>query len=402
MGKMPHSNWQRTLYVLVLAQLFTAIGFSSFFPFLPLYVADLGSSSGLSLELLSGLVYSGQGFAMMLASPVWGALADRYGRKIMVERAMFGGAGVLLLMAFARSAEDLVLLRTAQGLITGTVAAASTLVAASAPRERMGYAMGLLELGLGTGVAVGPLMGGVIADAYGYQATFYVTAGLLLFSGVLVAFGVEEHFGPAESNQAGTVNIWKEWRDVLVSPGIMFIYGMRFISQMGRMLILPIVPLLVVLIMQDDARLNTMTGLVTGVAAGATTISSVYLGRLGDRLGHRGVLVACLVAAVPIYALQYLVGAPWQLLLLQALVGVTMGGVLPATNALLSEYSHGGHIGAIYGLDNSINAAGRAVAPLAGSVLALAFGLRSTFLGTAMLFLGAVFLALRLTPIERN
>jgi len=85
---------------------------------------------------------------MMLASPVWGALTDRHGRKVMVERSLFGGSVLMLLTAFARSAEELVILRAAQGLVTGTLAAVNALVAATAPRERAGYAMGLLQVGL--------------------------------------------------------------------------------------------------------------------------------------------------------------------------------------------------------------------------------------------------------------
>src|SRR5512143_1957146 len=103
--------WQRTLYIMLISQMMTAVGFSSFFPFLPLYVEELGSRTGMSLEFLSGLVFSGQAFTMMLAAPVWGALADRFSRKLMVERACFGGTVILLLMAFAGSAEDLVILR---------------------------------------------------------------------------------------------------------------------------------------------------------------------------------------------------------------------------------------------------------------------------------------------------
>ena len=107
--------WKRTLTIVVFAQMMTAVGFSSIFPFLPLYVDALGARSGLSVEVLAGLVYSAQAFTMMLASPVWGALADRYGRKLMVQRAMFGGAVLLFLMALVRSAEELVLLRGMQG-----------------------------------------------------------------------------------------------------------------------------------------------------------------------------------------------------------------------------------------------------------------------------------------------
>ena len=139
----PATSWQKTLYITLVAQLITAVGFSSIFPFLPLYVQALGSHTSLSVELLAGLVFSAQAVTMALASPIWGALADRYGRKMMVQRALFGGAVIMLLMGFVRTAEELVLLRAIQGLITGTVAANSALVAAATPRERTGYAMGL-------------------------------------------------------------------------------------------------------------------------------------------------------------------------------------------------------------------------------------------------------------------
>jgi MFS transporter, DHA1 family, multidrug resistance protein len=152
------ARWQKTLYIMFFAQLMTGVGFSSIFPFLPLYVQELGSSTGLSTELLAGLVFSGQSFTMMLAAPIWGSLADRFGRKLMVERALFGGAIILFLMAFVRSAEELVFLRALQGLVTGTVAAANALVASQAPRERSGYAMGLLQVAMGAGIALGPFL----------------------------------------------------------------------------------------------------------------------------------------------------------------------------------------------------------------------------------------------------
>ena len=142
------------------AQVMTGVGFSSIFPFLPLYVQELGSAWGLSIDLLAGLVFSGQAFTMMLTAPLWGSIADRFGRKLMVERAMFGGVIILGMMAFARSGEDLVILRAVQGMITGTVAAVNALVAATAPREHAGYAMGFTQVGLGAGVALGPMIGG--------------------------------------------------------------------------------------------------------------------------------------------------------------------------------------------------------------------------------------------------
>ncbi len=116
------------------AQMISMVGFSSIFPFLPLYVKSLGTVTSMSTDLCAGLVYSGQAFCMMIASPIWGSLADRWGRKIMVERAMFGGAVIFSMMAFVRSAEELVALRMIQGLITGVMGATNAMVASTVPR----------------------------------------------------------------------------------------------------------------------------------------------------------------------------------------------------------------------------------------------------------------------------
>ncbi len=402
----PPTAWRRTLAIAFFAQLTTAVGFSSIFPFLPLYVEALGSSTGLSLELLAGLVFSGQAFTMMLASPIWGALADRFGRKLMVERATFGGALIVLLMAFARSAEELVILRAIQGLITGTIAALNALVAASVPRDRVGSAMGLLQSGLAGGVALGPLLGGAVADALGYRAAFYVTASLLLLAGILVLVGVREPRRPRGQPQQedggdelrGVVRLW---RAVLTSKGVLVAYWMRFLTQFGRMMVVPVMPLFVALLLDQGPGVpgggaigvNTFTGLVIGVASATTTVSSIYLGRLGDRLGHRPVVTACALLAAGLYALQGQVTAAWQLLALQALVGVALGGVIPTVSALLAGYTRPGIEGTVYGLDNTIVSGARAVAPLAGAGVALLLGLRAAFTAAAVAFLLAALLA---------
>lgn len=387
------SRWQRTLYIIFFAQMMTAIGFSSIFPFLPLYVKSLGTTTNLSVEFLAGLVYSAQAFTMMIASPIWGALADRYGRKLMVERAMFGGSVILFLMAFVNSAEQLVVLRALQGLITGTIAAASALVAATVPRQRLGFSMGLLQVGLGAGIALGPLIGGSIADTFGYRYTFFVTSALLFISGVTVLLGVNEQFEPVQKLISGWRGFVTEWRRVLSAPDIVSTYSMRFITQLGRMMIIPIAPLFIQVLLTDTTRLNTFTGLVVGAASATTTISAVYLGRLGDRVGHRRVLIISAFAAAGLYLPQSLVNAGWQLLILQALVGVTLGGIIPTISALLARYSRTGEEGAVYGLDNSINAGSRAAAPLLGAAVGFWFGLRATFVATALLFLVAGLLA---------
>ncbi len=395
---MKNPAWQRTLWILFFAQVMTAVGFSSIFPFLPLYVKSLGSSSGLSIELLAGLVFSGQGFAMMIASPIWGILADRYGRKLMVERALFGGSVLLLLMAFVRTAEELVIVRFIQGLITGSVAASSALIASQAPRQRMGYAMGVLQVGLGAGVAVGPLVGGTIADAYGYSSSFYVPAVLLFVAGLLVLFGVQEQFDRPPKGDQGEKNLIRQWRILLLTPGIMITLLMRFMTSLGRMTLVPLVPFFVEELMPTTTSLNTFTGLVIGITSATTTLSSIFLGKLGDCVGHRLVLIVSMVLAAGLYTVQSLVTAGWQLLVFQALVGVAIGGVIPMISALLANFIKFGEVGAVYGLDNSINAAGRAVAPVVGALIANSSGLRPTFIATGLIFLMAAMMAISWLP----
>ena len=389
--------WQRTLYIMFFAQLLTAVGFSSFFPFLPLYVHHLGSSTGASLELLSGLAYSSQAFTMMLTAPLWGAVADRFGRKLMVERAMFGGTLILLMMAFARSAEDLVILRAIQGLITGTVAAANALVAAMAPREHSGYAMGLLQVGQGAGVALGPIVGGLVADQYGYAAAFYVTSLMLLLGGLLVLFGIQEP-PVTHSKTAGRPSILGSWREILSSSGVIVNYGVGFMGSLARNMLLPILPLFIPLVLASTQSLNTFTGLVIGMSSAATTLSSIFFGRLGDRIGHRPILVSSMLLGGLLYFPLVWATAAWQVLILQALTGIALGGVIPCYSALLARYTRPGLEGAVYGLDNSIGSGARTLAPMLGSALVVWVGLRPSFAITGALLILASLTGLALLP----
>jgi DHA1 family multidrug resistance protein-like MFS transporter len=379
-------GWQRTLIIVFIAQVVTAIGFSSIFPFLPLYVESLGSSTDLSIEFLAGLVYSAQALTMMIASPFWGALADRVGRKPMVERAMFGGAAIILIMAFVQNAEQLVALRTLQGAVTGVVAASNALVASTTPRNRTGFAMGLLLVSMGTGVALGPLIGGSIADALGYSAAFFVTAALLFIAGILVHFGIDEKFVPPEMGGEKSFRFFKGWREIFSTTGVPRTYGLSFLYMLGRMMVVPIAPLFIASLMEDDALLNTFTGLVIGASAATITISAAILGRLGDKTGHRRIVGVSAALAALLYFAQSFVNAPWQMLVLQALVGVFLGGITPAISALLARYTRQGEEGAVYGLNNSIQSAGRMLAPLLGASVAAWFDLRAAFIATAIIF----------------
>lgn len=394
----PNGNWQKILWIMFISQIISLIGFSSVFPFLPLYVHSLGTVTGLSESLCAALVYSGHAFTMMLLSPLWGSLADRYGRKLMVERAMFSGAVIVVLMAFARSAEELVLLRVLQGAMSGVLGAANALVAASAPRERSGYAMGLMQVAMGIGLALGPVIGGILADLFNYQSVFFVTSALLLFAGIMVWFGIDEHFIQPKKETGKRTNIVQAWIKVLQTEGVGLLYLLRFINQAGRMMFMPILPLFILSLIKNPDQVNSYTGMVIGLASLATAIFSVFIGRLGDRTSHRPIVIVSLFGAGAAYILQSFAQNGFQFLIFQILYGIGLGGVITAISALLAIYSEKGAEGTVYGLDSSVTSAARVIAPLVCLGVSTLFGLRMVFAVAGALYLIAAILALSFLP----
>lgn len=402
------SSWQRTVTVMFLAQLLASLGFSTIFPFLPQYVEELGARGGGSTVFWVAAVFSVQAVAMMIASPIWGALADRYGRKPMVVRALLGGAVLVVLMGFARNAEELVLLRLVQGLVTGVVSAASSMVAAVVPRDRLGYAMGLMQTGQWAGISVGPVLGGVLEFLVGMRMSFIVTGIVLSIGGLLVVFLVREEFVPPEQPRRFLGSMFGSWGTVLRAEGVSLTYLLRFTAWLGRTMIMPYLPLFIASLTLRDELSGIYTGIAIGAASLAGTFSGVALGRLGDRVGHKRVLIASAVATALFYVPMAFVTQVWQLIALNVLVGFAVGGVLPAISAMLARFTEPEMAGSVYGLDNSVGAASRAVAPLvAGLIITLASSgaeanYRGIFIVTALLFGATALLAARRLPEAAN
>ena len=380
-------GWKRNLYVIWAAELVAIAGFSVAFPFLPYYVQELGVTDPGQVEMWSALLFTGQAITMAIFAPIWGSLADRYGRKLMVVRAMFGGAVLLGAMGFVRNVQQLAILRALQGCVTGTVPAATTLVASSVPRQRSGYALGLLQMAIYSGASVGPLLGGLIADTFGYRAAFWVTATLLFVAGLGVFFLVEERFEPSRQKEDSLPGGFRQGLAlVLGSQALLIMFGTRVVMNFGSRIMGPMLPLFVQSLMPAGERVASVTGLITGARAATGALGAVVLGRVGDRIGHRRVLVACALGAAVLYAPQFLVVTPTQLLILQAAAGVAMGGIMASVSATLAQLAPEGRQGVVYGLDSSANSVARAIAPLAGAAIATGLGIRYIFLCAAGVF----------------
>jgi DHA1 family multidrug resistance protein-like MFS transporter len=391
--------WKRNLAVIWVAELIAIVGFSVIGPFLPYYIQELGVTEQGQVELWSGIIIAVQAVTMAIFAPIWGSLADRYGRKLMVERAMFGGAVIMSAMALVQNVYQLAALRAIQGVFTGTVAAATTLVASSTPRDRAGYALGLLNMAVWIGASVGPLLGGIIADAYGYRAVFWVTGVLLLLAGLTVWRFVHEDFKrPAVVHSARGRGFLSGLGIVMATQGLLALFVIRVVIRTGSGLTSPTLPLFIQSLVPAEGRVASVTGLISGAAAAAAAASAVLLGRASDRLGFRPVLLFSAAATALLYIPHFFVTDPWQLLALQTLVGFAAGGTVAAYSAALAHMSPEGRQGAVYGLDTSLTSAASAVAPIVGASMAAAYGLRIPFLASAALIGVAALMTWLLVP----
>lgn len=380
-------NWKRSFYIVLLAQMFTSMGFSLIFPFLPFYIKELDTVLGLGTEILSGLVFSSQALAMALVSPLWGAIADRYGKKPMVVRAMIGGAVTVFLMGFVKTVEQLIFLRICQGLLSGVVSATSALTASFAPREKSGFVMGSLQVAVWSGVALGPFIGGILADISGIRTTFVITGILLFLSGASVLFYVHENTDVKLKTVKKKSNLFSDWKKLFTQKKVLIVYVLRFLSSMANTMLYPILPLFLAALVGSKENLGTLTGSVIGVISVSGIVGGFLMARTSDKIGHKRVVILASVTTALFFIPQGLVGNMWQFVTLSLLTGLCSGALTPSLSALLVQSSVRGTEGSIYGFDNSIVAAGRAIAPIAGSLLAVQFSYKITFIATGLVFL---------------
>ncbi len=373
-------SWKRTFCFAFAAQFLGIVGISFATPFLPFFVGELGDFKAGSQAFWAGIVMAAGGVSFALLAPVWGILADRRGRKPMVCRAMFGAAVAVFLMSFARTVPQMIACRFVHGAFSGTLAASIALVASVVPLKRSGFALGMMQAAVFVGNALGPLIGGVAADAFGYRAAFRIGAALTLLGGLLVLFGIRESFQRADS---GDSPVRSGFRHILLLPGflvsVVVLFSVRFCNSIAN----PSFPLIVEEIVGASRNLNSITGSVVGASALAAAISAAVLGHAGDRLGRRGVLVGCCMVASLSSVGHYFAQDVSALFAVRLLFGFAMAGMLPAANAMIHEVTDSRSIGKAYGLATSLSMLGTALGPTLGGTLAMQAGLRIPFLVTA-------------------
>ena len=376
-------DWRRNLWVMWIAQTISIVGFSFTTPFTPLFLRELGIQRQEDLILWSGAMNAGSAIVMAITAPLWGVIADRYGRKPMVLRAMIGGAVVIGLMCLAPNAHILFALRVIQGALTGTVTASVALVASITPRDRLGFSLGLMQTAVFSGSSFGPLLGGITADLIGYRLSFLVTGGFLGLAGVLVLFFVTERFEKPAASPSGGRAIVGGMFAPLGNRMILAMVVTLCLLSLGTMAISPLLTIFVEQLSHSETSVASLAGAAFGITGLANALAAIAFGRLADRVGRRRILIGCALAAGVFTILPAFVQTPLQLILVRGLYGIAAGGMLPTANALIAEVTPPESRGAVYGLTSAASSLGSAIGPFAGAALAAFMSIRVVFVCTA-------------------
>ncbi|HHT0953235.1 TPA: multidrug efflux MFS transporter [Enterobacter kobei] len=376
-------SWKVNLISVWFGCFFTGLAISQI---LPLYVSQLGVTSHEALSMWSGLTFSVTFLVSAIVSPMWGSLADRKGRKLMLLRASLGMAIAILLQAFATNVWQLFFLRAVMGLTSGYIPNAMALVASQVPRERSGWALSTLSTAQISGVIGGPLLGGFLADHVGLRAVFIITAILLVVSFLVTLFLIKEGGRPVVSKSERLSG--KAVFASLPYPGLMIsLFVTTMVIQLCNGSVGPILALFIKSMEPDSNNIAFLSGMIAAVPGVSALISAPRLGKLGDRIGTARILMATLIFAVVLFFAMSFVTSPLQLGVLRFLLGFADGAMLPAVQTLLVKYSSDQVTGRIFGYNQSFMYLGNVAGPLIGASVSAMAGFRWVFAATAIVVL---------------
>ncbi len=385
-------DWRRNLAALWFAEFTAIFGFSFAFPFLSIFITkNLGVPTGPDLDLWTAAAGSVSGLAMAIVSPIWGVLGDRLGRKPMLVRSMVGGALTVGLIYFVQTPEQLVVLRFLQGATSGTVAAATALVAVETPRNRVGWALGVVTSAVALGSAVGPVVGGFAAAAFGLRLVFLGGGILLLISTIPVFLIVRESpLRRRDPARLGTLaQIQQRPGAVRGLAGLIGAQGLASVANSATQ-VLVVLRLLEML----SHGVAAVTGIAFGLAGVATSASAVFYTWVTRRLGY--VRTTALAAVLMAVAIAIIGVAPWEAVVVGAVAfnGLFSGVIVPATASMIGLETPTEAQSTIFGLNASSVALGFFFGPLIAGGVAATAGVPAALAVVAAIALGlAVLLA---------
>ena len=386
-------SWKVSFVALLIAETLAMVGFGLSFPVIPLFLEeDLGITDPVSLKAWAGIISTSTSVTLAIFAPIWGHLSDIFNRRIMLLRAMFGGAIIISLMTFTNSPWQLLVLRSIMGCLTGTIAAASVMVANLSPVTQVAFTLGLLTTGIATGNSIGPLIGGLISDFFGPRVTFFSTGLVLAMSGFVVLKWVEKDNSASPDSSTDKskkkFTLFPNFRPILVSPALVTIMLVSVCLNTSGSIASPMLPLflkeLALNLSETPMFIGSSTGIVLGVGSATAALAAVLMGKFAIRIGYWKTMLICVTAGAIITIPQIFVINMYQLTALRAFSSFFIGGTTPVISALIVISSEKRLHGTIFGIHSSVTFIGAALGPMIGTLTSM-INYRAAFLASAII-----------------
>ena len=401
MSTLPAANlhWKRNLFVIWLSQFLSLAGFGSCMPFIPkLMEENLGIvDRTLRLQYISAYYFCGM-ISMCGAMIVWGMLADRFGRKLMLLRASFAAAVFYPLLALAPNVWVLLLVRFCCSFFSGTYNPAQTLAVSTAPSEKHGFVLGVISTSLWSGHMVGYLYGGLVAEKFGYTVAFGSCGVLYAFSGLMVAFLVKENFDP-KVEQVKLKKVKRPMRELL-TPAVCGILLLVLMMGIARRIDEPFLAELVSDVMGNARELVIdlwvikfeggalfFTGIISAAAALGGMISGMMIGWLCDRVMPSKLLVPVLICSALGVALQLMSPNIIALMVARFFAYFAAGAILPILQLMLTKITRPELRGTFFGWSGSLSTAGGVLCSFVSWSVGKIGGLRGIYWAEVVIFM---------------
>ncbi|MGN7298730.1 MFS transporter [Ferdinandcohnia sp. SAFN-114] len=374
------------------ANFFVAASATMIMPFLSLYIETFGDYSDSFVQRWAGLVFAATFVTAFFISPIWGRFGDRNGYKKILIITGIGIAVSIFLMGYVHSVKQLFFLRLFMGAVTGFIPTSLALISAQTPKEIAGKTLGTLQMGNVSGALFGPLLGGLLADAVGFQYTFVLTAIVILGAVGLVAIGIKE----VRTNETSTTAKKYTRKEVLIHilrhPVLLTIMLISTLIQVANFSIQPLLALYVTHL-TDSSNIVFLAGMAFSATGFGNLLFTRQWGKVGDRIGHEKILTFLLLASSIMFIPQGLVTELWQLVVCRFLFGMAVGGLIPCMTAYIRQVAPLSMQGEVQGYNVSFRFLGNVIGPISGGILSGFFGISTVFFVTSGLFLtGAIIL----------
>lgn len=390
-------TWRRNQFAVTAASFVGFTGFTLVMPFLPLYIRQLGVQDDGEVSLWTGLTLGVTPGLTALCAPFWGRVADRYGHKLMVQRALISFVIVMAAMAYATRPWHLLALRAALGFFAGYGALTMSMAARSVPRERMARAIGAVQTAQRLGPALGPVIGGILAPLVGLRNAFLVSAAFYALAFCVVLFmyhepPVEPHVREASAGRIAFGTILAVENFILL---MLVIFGLQFVDRSFG----PVLPLYVGQLGFESQDVPVVSGVLFSVLAFAAAAGNQLAARLLRTNSARAIIAVAAIVGAASLALFAAEPPLWGLVAAMAIFGACIGtastSAYTAAGAVIPPEAHATGFSFL----TSASLVGLALSPVISGVVG-ARNLRAVFVG-GIVTLAVLAVLVRRLMVER-